>query len=235
MEMLIVQRMSQFVRHHHSYVGMRIPVGDKKFLAVRVVQSRNLLGKHFYERLFQRIIFRKQTKLLHAFLIGVPFGGVLVFIHFLQKVSLNVIPGTKTFFEGRKNRKGKQFAHFGEHFVSRLQELGALLGRGRRHRSRGRGLLSVATQHSNEQNDESGKDTFHVFASPSQTSAKLQISTSMSISGEGMLLESLITPPDRDFGMGRGYLGVTLAGPRSWVCRRFHSPACKPLTSHVIL
>src|SRR3981189_1611774 len=141
MEMLIVQRMSQFVRHHHSYVGIRIPVGDKKFLAVRVVESGNLFGEHFHKRLFQRIIFRKQTEFLHTFLIGVPFGGVLVFIHFLQKVSLNFIPGTKAFFEGRKNRKGKQFAHFGEHFVSRLQELGALLGRGRRHSSRGGRLL----------------------------------------------------------------------------------------------
>ncbi len=92
MEMLIVQCMGQFVRHHHPYVGIRIPVGNKKFLPVRVVESCNLLGEHFHERLFQRIIFRKQTKLLHAFLIGVPFGGVLVLIHFLQQVSLNFIP-----------------------------------------------------------------------------------------------------------------------------------------------
>ena len=59
---------------------------------IAAVSLRNLLGEHFHKRLFQRIIFRKQTEFLHTFLIGVPFGGVLVFIHFLQKVSLNFIP-----------------------------------------------------------------------------------------------------------------------------------------------
>src|ERR1700730_31769 len=203
MEMLIVQGMRQFVRHHHAHVSFRVPVSNEKFLAVGVVESGNLLSEHFHERLFQRIIFRKQTELLHAFLIGIPFVGVLVLFHFLQKVGLDFVPRTKTFFERRKNRQGKQFTHLGKDFISSLQELSALLGSGRRQRGRGSTLPSVTTQHGNKQNDESGEDAFHVVASPSHTRATLQISISMSIWGEGMSFTWQISPGSQIWVGGR--------------------------------
>src|SRR6266849_5134898 len=68
----------------HAFVGRSVPIGNEKFLAVRVVEAGNLLGEHLHQRLFQRITFREQAEFLHTFLIGVALVSVLVLFHFLQ-------------------------------------------------------------------------------------------------------------------------------------------------------
>jgi hypothetical protein len=67
-----------------------------------------------------------------------------------------------------------------------MEELSALFSRRRGQRSRRCGLLRGPIQHGKEQDDQSGNDTFHEIPSFSRTTAKLQISISMRISGEGI-------------------------------------------------
>ena len=111
-KMLVLQRMGKFVRHDHALVGGRIPIGNEKLLAVRIIESGNLLGEHLHQRLFERIVLRKQSEFLHGFLIGVAFVRRPCPLSFSAGGRLEFLPGSAYFFSAEKGSAGKAACSF---------------------------------------------------------------------------------------------------------------------------
>ena len=95
--MLVFEGMRQFMGHDHALVGKRAPVRDIKFPGLGIVETFDLFREHVHHEGIKVKALGKQAKGFRAALIGVAFSGILFFVHLLDDVRADFLPGTQGF------------------------------------------------------------------------------------------------------------------------------------------
>ncbi|PYU83058.1 MAG: hypothetical protein DMG51_12895 [Acidobacteria bacterium] len=94
LEMLVLQRMRQFMRHDHALVRRRAPVGDVKLAGLRIIKPFDLFREHVDHERIEVESLGKEAKGFGAALVGVAFGGILVFVHLFDDVGADFLART---------------------------------------------------------------------------------------------------------------------------------------------
>jgi len=124
LEMLVLERMRQFMRHHHPLVGKRAPVSNIEFMRRRIVKPLDLFREHIDHERIEVESLREEAKGFGAALVGVAFGGILVFVHLLDDVGADFLARTQGSLQRCAQFQPSDLAHLAEDFIGGSNELG---------------------------------------------------------------------------------------------------------------
>ncbi|PYT88291.1 MAG: hypothetical protein DMG36_24400 [Acidobacteria bacterium] len=143
-EVLVFERMRQFVGHDHALVGNGAPVRDVEFLGLGIVQTLDLLREHVHHERIKIEPLGEQPESFRGARVSVAFGGILLLVHLLDHVSANLLARPQRFLQRGEQLQTGDLAHLLQHFVGGSDELSIVGGLGIRTRSPCRAVLRAS-------------------------------------------------------------------------------------------
>jgi hypothetical protein len=112
------------MRHNHSLVSQRDPIGDIKLMRFWIVKSGDLLSKQIDHEGVQVESFRDQAESFGTSLSRVTLRRILVFVYLLDYVRADFFARAQGLPQRTLQLQPGYFAHLFENFIGRGNKLG---------------------------------------------------------------------------------------------------------------